>query len=452
PALRRLSRSLLAHYEKGSRPVRDWRTTTTVAIDLMVYAILSVDEKNQVLTTYVWYRQGKALAAGQFPLPNVARKKKPPSPRCAPLPTSLFLVPPSVDVGKSPHVPYVYVGHHGEVQNLKPIQVMTACSLDIYNFPFDVQNCSLTFTTWLHHIRDINLSLWRQPELVKFDRSVFMNQGEWELLYVLSQFQEFSVKSSDSYAEMKFYVVIRRRPLFYTVSLLLPSIFLMVMDIVGFYLPPNSGERVSFKITLLLGYSVFLIIVSDTLPATAVGTPLIGVYFVVCMALLVISLTETILIVRLVHKQDLQPHVPQWVRHLLLERAAALLCIRGSEKFGQSRAQSSDGSRQAENNDSTARLNPSGCEDPRECEGPGGTGPTAAFATGAEGSLPLAGVLREVSAIRRFLEKREEFRDVAREWLHVGYVLDVLLFRAYLVAILAYGVTLGTLWSLWRDA
>lgn len=71
-------------------------------------------------------------------------------------------------------------------------------------------------------------------------------------------------------------VVIRRRPLFYTVSLLLPSIFLMVMDIVGFYLPPHSGERVSFKITLLLGYSVFLIIVSDTLPATAVGTPLIG--------------------------------------------------------------------------------------------------------------------------------------------------------------------------------
>lgn len=71
-------------------------------------------------------------------------------------------------------------------------------------------------------------------------------------------------------------VVIRRRPLFYAVSLLLPSIFLMVVDIVGFCLPPDSGERVSFKITLLLGYSVFLIIVSDTLPATAIGTPLIG--------------------------------------------------------------------------------------------------------------------------------------------------------------------------------
>uniref|UniRef100_A0A8V5H6A1 Neurotransmitter-gated ion-channel transmembrane domain-containing protein n=1 Tax=Melopsittacus undulatus TaxID=13146 RepID=A0A8V5H6A1_MELUD len=200
----------------------------------------------------------------------------------------------------------------------------------------------------------------------------------------------------------------------------------MVMDIVGFYLPPNSGERVSFKITLLLGYSVFLIIVSDTLPATAVGTPLIGIYFVVCMALLVISLTETILIVRLVHKQDLQPHVPAWVKHLLLERAPVLLCIRDRKKFSQTRTQSSDISGQG-----TRSYLP---------------------IYEADGSLLMHGVLHEITAIRQFLEKREEFRDVAREWLQVGYVLDVLLFRAYLVAVLAYTITLGTLWSVWRDA
>ncbi|XP_030361086.1 5-hydroxytryptamine receptor 3A-like [Strigops habroptila] len=451
PALHRLSHYLLAHYQKGTRPVRDWRTTTNVAIDLMVYAILSVDEKNQVLTTYIWYRQhwtDEFLRWDPARFDNLTQISLPMESIWVPD----ILINEFVDVGKSPHVPYVYVGHHGEVQNLKPIQVMTACSLDIYSFPFDVQNCSLTFTSWLHHIRDINLSLWRQPELVKFDRSVFMNQGEWELLYVLTHFQEFSVKSSDSYAEMKFYVVIRRRPLFYAVSLLLPSIFLMVMDIVGFYLPPNSGERVSFKITLLLGYSVFLIIVSDTLPATAVGTPLIGIYFVVCMALLVISLMETILIVRLVHKQDLQPHVPAWVKHLLLERATVLLCIRDRKKFSQSRTQSSDISRQVENNDSTAKLNHYGCEDPRECEAVRGSRPAPAIAGHVEGSLLMHGVLREITAIRQFLEKREEFRDVAREWLQVGYVLDVLLFRAYLVAVLAYTITLGTLWSVWRDA
>ena len=44
------------------------------------------------------------------------------------------------------------------------------------------------------------------------------------------------------------------------------------------------------------------------------------------MALLVISLAETILIVRLVRKQDLQQPVPAWLRRLVLERVALLLC------------------------------------------------------------------------------------------------------------------------------
>uniref|UniRef100_A0AAY4E4I6 5-hydroxytryptamine receptor 3A n=1 Tax=Denticeps clupeoides TaxID=299321 RepID=A0AAY4E4I6_9TELE len=380
----RISEYLSAGYKKGVRPVRDWRQSTMVAIDLMVYSILNVDEKNQVLTTYVWYRQ---QWTDEFLVwsPEDFDKVKQVS-----IPTANVWVPDIVinefvDVGKSPDIPYVYVRHDGLVRNYKPIQVVTACTLNIYNFPFDVQNCSLTFQSWLHTINDINITLMRDPEDVKVDKSVFMNQGEWELLHVLSKYNSFSLDNDDYYAEMKFNVVIRRRPLFYTVNLLLPSIFLMVMDIVGFYLPPDSGERVSFKITLLLGYSVFLIIVSDTLPATAIGTPLIGVYFVVCMALLVISLTETVLIVRLVHKQDLQSHVPQWVKYLVLERATTLLCMRNKHN--------------------------------------------------------LCSIL-----------SRDSLLDIAKEWLQVGYVLDILLFRVYLVAMLAYTITLGTLWSVWQYA
>lgn len=45
------------------------------------------------------------------------------------------------------------------------------------------------------------------------------------------------------------------------------------------------------------------------------------------MALLVISLAETIFIVQLVHKQDLQRPVPDWLRHLVLDRIAWLLCL-----------------------------------------------------------------------------------------------------------------------------
>ncbi|XP_062894439.1 5-hydroxytryptamine receptor 3A-like isoform X4 [Mobula hypostoma] len=365
PGLLQLSAYLMANYSKGVRPVLDWRKTTTVAIDLMVYAILNVDEKNQVLTTYIWYRQfwtDEFLTWNPQDFDDIKQLS---------IPTANIWVPDIlinefVDVGKSPDIPYVYVNYEGQVKNYKPIQVVTACSLDIYNFPFDVQNCTFTFTSWLHNIRDINISLWRSPELVKYDRNVFMNQGEWELLYVDTQYNEFNLERevSDGYAEMHFFLVIRRRPLFYAVSLLLPSIFLMVMDIIGFYLPPDSGERVSFKITLLLGYSVFLIIVSDTLPATAIGTPLIAV-----------------------------------------------------------------------------QLNHFTCENGAQYDKP---------VDADLSQTPVDSILQEISAIRQFLEKREEYRDIAKEWLQVGYVLDVLLFRVYLVAVLAYGISLGTLWSIWQ--
>uniref|UniRef100_A0A8D0E8N6 5-hydroxytryptamine receptor 3A n=1 Tax=Salvator merianae TaxID=96440 RepID=A0A8D0E8N6_SALMN len=399
-ALRQLSDFLFTNYKKGVRPVQNWRKTTNVAIDVMVYAILSVDEKNQVLTTYIWYRQhwiDEFLRWNPGDFDNITQMS---------VPTEAIWVPDIlinefVDVGKSPDIPYVYILHDGEVRNLKPVQVVTACSLDIYNFPFDVQNCSLTFTSWLHNIRDINISLWRTPEEVKYDKSIFMSQGEWELLHVLSQFREFSVGGSEQY------VVIRRRPLFYAVSLLLPSIFLMVMDIVGFYLPPDSGERVSFKITLLLGYSVFLIIVSDTLPATAIGTPLIGK--IKTIPLLTASNSKLI--------------VSVW--YLFLHVTDALL------------------------NPFSAKLNHYSCESTRDYEGGASTMPTQLQ---EESSLVVENILQEIAAIRQFLEKRDEFRDIAREWLQVGYVLDVLLFRVYLVAVLAYSITLGTLWSIWQYA
>ncbi|XP_041749781.2 5-hydroxytryptamine receptor 3A-like [Coregonus clupeaformis] len=454
----RLSEYLSAGYKKGVRPVRNWRNCTMVAIDLMVYSILSVDEKNQVLTTYVWYRQewtDEFLVWNPEDFDDVNQI----SILTANVWVPDILINEFVDVGKSPDIPYVYVTHYGLVRNYKPIQVVTACTLNIYNFPFDVQNCSLTFQSWLHTLNDIDLKLMRSAEELKVDKSVFMNQGEWELLHVLSKYKRFSLDNIDSYAEMKFNVVIRRRPLFYTVNLLLPSIFLMVMDLVGFYLPPDSGERVSFKITLLLGYSVFLIIVSDTLPATAIGTPLIGVYFVVCMALLVISLTETVLIVRLVHKQDLQPHVPQWLKHLVLERATVLLCIRNKHSLCSMLSQDSDHlGHYKENNISPALCNH---HLHHTCEIGRGGADSVEQGLGGLVVLPVVrdttqpvmdNILHEISSIRGFLEKRDECRDIAKEWLQVGYMLDVLLFRVYLVAMLAYSITLGTLWSVWQYA
>lgn len=46
----RLSEFLSSGYKKGVRPVKDWRTSTIVAIDLMVYSILNVVSWNSCMS------------------------------------------------------------------------------------------------------------------------------------------------------------------------------------------------------------------------------------------------------------------------------------------------------------------------------------------------------------------------------------------------------------------
>lgn len=79
----------------------------------------------------------------------------------------------------------------------------------------------------------------------------------------------------------------------------------------------------------------------------------------VCMALLVISLTETVLIVRLVHKQDLQTPVPDWVKYVVLERAPVLFCIHRKHRLcSRLSSQGSDLDRYKDSNYGTSKDAP----------------------------------------------------------------------------------------------
>uniref|UniRef100_A0A3Q2TSF5 5-hydroxytryptamine receptor 3B n=1 Tax=Fundulus heteroclitus TaxID=8078 RepID=A0A3Q2TSF5_FUNHE len=287
--LNQLTRTLLRKYDCGVRPVHNWTSTTTVHIDLILQSVLDVDGKTQSITTSIWYRQ---IWRDEFLVWDPED-----------FDDGFSLCSPLMEEGKSPPIPYVYVNSSGAVKNYRPIQAVLACSLEMYAFPFDKQNCSLTFRSWLHSVKEIDLALWRSAEAIANDKREFMNDGEWELLAIPSQYWQIRQDDAD-YAQIQFNLLIRRRPLLYVVGLLIPSIFLMLVDVVSFYLPLNSGTRIAFKISILLGYTVFRVNLMDELPATAVRTPLIGVFFVVCMAMLMLSLTKSILVVKLLHHSE----------------------------------------------------------------------------------------------------------------------------------------------------
>lgn len=54
----------------------------------------------------------------------------------------------SMDRNTAPEVPYVYLYSNGMVYDENPAKVVSSCNLNTYIFPFDMQNCTLTFNSY----------------------------------------------------------------------------------------------------------------------------------------------------------------------------------------------------------------------------------------------------------------------------------------------------------------
>ncbi|KAM5245986.1 5-hydroxytryptamine receptor 3B [Ctenodactylus gundi] len=410
-ALHHLTKQLLQQYQKEVRPVHNWAEATTVYLDLFVYAVLDVDIQNQKLKTSVWYRevwQDEFLSWNSSLFDDIREISLPLSAIWAPD----LIINEFVDTERSPDFPYVYVSSSGTIKNCKPIQVVSACNLQTYAFPFDIQNCSLTFNSILHTVEDVDLDFLRNREDVKYDKKAFLNDSEWELLSVSSTYNILK-SSTGNFAQIRFNVVIRRRPLAYVVSLLIPSIFLMLVDLGSFYLPPNCRARIIFKTSVLVGYTVFRVNMANEVPRSAGNTSLIAVFFTVCMAFLVLSLSKSILLIRFLHEEQCSG------------KEQLLLCLRGDTD--------ADGSRM----------------DPRAQH----AGETE-FPTYHEDQAQT-GILKEVwyqlKSINNYLQTQDQVGQQEVEWLALLYRFDQLLFRSYLAILGLYTLTLCSLWTLWSS-
>uniref|UniRef100_A0A669B0E5 Neurotransmitter-gated ion-channel transmembrane domain-containing protein n=1 Tax=Oreochromis niloticus TaxID=8128 RepID=A0A669B0E5_ORENI len=206
----------------------------------------------------------------------------------------------------------------------------------------------------------------------------------------------------------------------------------MLIDILSFYLPPHSVDRASFKMTLILGYTVFLLIVR---PAAEYG-----IYFSLCLALMVISLLETVIITNVLHHNSLKyREVPKWVRVVVLKRIANLICYRWPEDIQPP---------------STPQKDKPGNSNVMLCHYMGQL--CSLFDILISTLLPGTSALPELQQICQYLGELgahllslQKESQLLHQWCHVGYVLDFLLFRIYLLFISCYAMVIVTMWCIW---
>ncbi|CAL8393535.1 unnamed protein product [Boreogadus saida] len=167
-----------------------------------------------------------------------------------------------IDEDQSTITPYVYIDSKGHVIDEKPLKVVSSCKLGILRFGNS-------------HGSGLGQSAER---ILSQSREVLQTEGEWELLNITAA-ESLYYLDGGGYHDIVFNILLKRRPALYVVNLIIPSCSLITVDLFSFLLPPQSVDRSAFKMTLILGYTVFLLLMNDLLPVTGNTTPVINVFF-----------------------------------------------------------------------------------------------------------------------------------------------------------------------------
>ncbi|CAH1797210.1 unnamed protein product [Owenia fusiformis] len=338
PDAKRLYDDLLrkSGYNKLIRPVSNNSDKLTVRLGLRLSQLIDVDEKNQIMTTNVWLRQEwddyklqwkpseyggvdrLYVPSKEIWLPDIVLYNNADGNYEVTLMTKATLYP------------------DGKVLWEPPAIYKSSCTINVEFFPFDEQICDMKFGSWTydgfqvdlqHFSRDENDENDHIPvgvELQDFYRSV-----EWDLLGVPAKRNErFYPCCPEPYPDITFTISIRRKTLFYTVNLIIPCVAISFLTVLVFYLPSDSGEKITLCISILLSLTVFFLLLAEIIPPTSLVVPLIGKYLLFTMILVTLSVIVTVIVLN-VHFRSPSTHtMSPWVRKVFLNILPRLLVMR----------------------------------------------------------------------------------------------------------------------------
>ena len=166
------------------------------------------------------------------------------------------------------------------------------------------------------------------------DTTNYIKNGEWHLVRLVAErnIKKYSC-CEEPYPEIVYRLTIRRRPLFYVFNMVFPCLLITLVAFLGFYLPPDSSEKVSIGITTLLSITVFLMIVAESMPPTSEQLPLLAIYYAVTIGIVTFSTAFAVLTLNINNKGNKGgKRIPPLLRLIFFDYLSKMLRIELSHK------------------------------------------------------------------------------------------------------------------------
>uniref|UniRef100_A0A7I4XVV4 Acetylcholine receptor subunit alpha-type unc-38 n=1 Tax=Haemonchus contortus TaxID=6289 RepID=A0A7I4XVV4_HAECO len=355
---KRLYDDLMVNYNRHRRPASGPHEPLTIKLKLRLSQIIDVHEIDQIMTCSVWLKQvwiDKKLSWDPESYGGVSVLY---------VPYEMIWVPDIVLYNNADSNYNITIStkatlhYSGEVTWEPPAIFKSMCQIDVRWFPFDEQQCHLKFGSWTYSENLLNLELLennvRYEEEVNeqgivdnitiaddgIDLSDYYPSVEWDIMSRVARRRSKNYPSccpQSAYIDIMYYLELRRKPLFYTVSSL-PCVGISFLTILVFYLPSDSGEKVTLCISILVALTIFFLLLTEIIPATSITLPLIRKYLLFTMVMVTLSVVVTVISLNLHFRTPTTHLMPKWVKLVFLKWLPKVLFMRrplddGDESF-----------------------------------------------------------------------------------------------------------------------
>ncbi|ELU00776.1 hypothetical protein CAPTEDRAFT_216351 [Capitella teleta] len=168
----------------------------------------------------------------------------------------------------------------------------TTCELGITEFPFDKQSCEIVLENTVYSAAEVDIIPLDDTPLKLLSRDI---NGLWKITGT-NVTKEFFGDDGYVWPRLVFAISLKRLPLYYLLNVLLPCVLLAILTLAMYWLPLESGERISLGITVMLSYSVTLLVLEGYLPVSSIDQAMFGILVNTMMALATFAVTTSIIL------------------------------------------------------------------------------------------------------------------------------------------------------------
>ncbi|XP_004592801.2 neuronal acetylcholine receptor subunit alpha-6 isoform X1 [Ochotona princeps] len=321
----RLFHKLFSKYNRFIRPVQNVSDPVTVYFEVAITQLANVDEVNQIMETNLWLRHiwnDYKLRWDPTEYDGIESLRVPADKIWKP---DIVLYNNAVGGFRMEGKTKALLDYNGTITWTPPAIFKSSCPMDITFFPFDHQNCSLKFGSWTYDKAEIDLLIIGS----KVDMNDFWENSEWEIVDASGYKHDIKYNCCEEiYTDITYSFYIRRLPMFYTVNLIIPCLFISFLTVLVFYLPSDCGEKVTLCISVLLSLTVFLLVITETIPSTSLVIPLVGEYLLFTMIFVTLSIAVTVFVLNIHYRTPATHTMPKWVRTVFLQLLPQVLVMR----------------------------------------------------------------------------------------------------------------------------